>query len=133
VELDYPSYFWSAARRNNQPTTSYRAAWRLIDIELPEPTTEEIASFSFALNRQKLRRIRRREGFKNLKDDLALRSIYHQLKRRIEAHIFVVFIAYCLQVTLRARVRPLAPVLTPGTVLDNLPPPRCSMCASRRP
>jgi hypothetical protein len=125
----------------------YRAAWRLIDFQLPEPTTE-IASFSFALNRQKLRQIRRREGryllrtnlcgrepaqlwqfyiqlveieaaFKNLKDDLALRPIYHQLERRIEAHIFVAFMAYCLQVTLRARLRPLAPGLTPRAVLDK--------------
>jgi transposase len=125
----------------------YRAAWRLIDFQLPEPTTE-IASFSFALNRQKLRQIRRREGryllrtnlcgrepaqlwqfyiqlveieaaFKNLKDDLALRPIYHQLERRIEAHIFVAFMAYCLQVTLRARLRPLTPGLTPRAVLDK--------------
>jgi hypothetical protein len=40
----------------------YRAAWRLIDLQLPEPTTEGISSFSFALNRQKLRQVRRREG-----------------------------------------------------------------------
>ena len=40
----------------------YRAAWRLIDIQLPEPATEGIASFSFALNRQKLRIVHRREG-----------------------------------------------------------------------
>jgi transposase len=126
----------------------YRAAWRLIDIQLPEPTTEGIASFSFALNRQKLRLVRRREGryllrtnlsgrdpaqlwefyiqlveieaaFKNLKDDLALRPVFHQLEHRIEAHIFVAFIAYCLHVTLRARLRPLAPGLTPRAVLDK--------------
>ena len=40
----------------------YRAAWRLMDIQFPKPTTKGIASFSFALNRQKLRIIRRREG-----------------------------------------------------------------------
>ena len=126
----------------------YRAAWRLMDIQFPKPTTIGIASFSFALNRQKLRIIRRREGryllrtnllgrdpaqlwqfyiqlveieaaFKNLKDDLALRPIFHQLERRIEAHIFVAFLAYCLQVTLRARLRPLAPGLTPRAVLDK--------------
>src|ERR1700680_101169 len=127
---------------------SYRTAWRLMHIQLPEPTTEGIASFSFALNRQKLRIARRREGryllrtnlcgrdpaqlwefyillveieaaFKNLKDDLALRPIFHQLEHRIEAHIFVAFIAYCLHVTLRARLRPLAPGLTPRAVLDK--------------
>jgi transposase len=134
--------------RLGEAKARYRAAWRLIEFQLPEPTTEEIASFSFALNRQKLRQIRRREGryllrtnlcgrepaqlwhfyiqlveieaaFKNLKDDLALRPIYHQLEARIEAHIFVAFLAYCLQVTLRARVRPLAPGLTPRAVLDK--------------
>ena len=126
----------------------YRAAWRLMDIQFPKPTTKGLASFSFALNRQKLRIVRRREGryllrtnllgrdpaqlwqfyillveieaaFKNLKDDLALRPIFHQLERRIEAHIFVAFMAYCLHVTLRARLRPLAPGLTPRAVLDK--------------
>jgi len=126
----------------------YRAAWRLMNIQFPKPTTKGIASFSFALNRQKLRIVRRREGryllrtnllgrdpaqlwqfyillveieaaFKNLKDDLALRPIFHQLERRIEAHIFVAFMAYCLHVTLRARLRPLAPGLTPRAVLDK--------------
>jgi transposase len=42
-------------------------------------------------------------AFKNLEDDLALRPIFHQLEQRIEGHIFVAFIAYCLHVTLRAR------------------------------
>jgi transposase len=126
----------------------HRAAWRLIDIHLPKPTTEGISSFSFALNRQKLRQARRREGryllrtnlsgrdpaqlwqfylqlveieaaFKNLKDDLALRPIFHQLEHRIEAHIFVAFMSYCLHVTLRARLRPLAPGLSPRAVLDK--------------
>ena len=126
----------------------YPAAWRLIDIQLPEPTKEGNSTFGFALNRQKLRQARRREGryllrtnlcgrepaelwefyiqlveieaaFKNLKDDLALRPIFHQLEHRIEAHIFVAFIAYCLHVTLRARLRPLAPGLTPRAVLDK--------------
>jgi hypothetical protein len=126
----------------------YPAAWRLIDIQLPKLTKEGNSTFGFALNRQKLRQARRREGryllrtnlcgrepaelwefyiqlveieaaFKNLKDDLALRPIFHQLEHRIEAHIFVAFIAYCLHVTLRARLRPLAPGLTPRAVLDK--------------
>jgi hypothetical protein len=62
---------------------------------------------------------RNRGGLKNLKDDLALRPIFHQLEHRIEAHIFVAFMAYCLQVSLRARLRPLAPGLTPRAVLDK--------------
>jgi hypothetical protein len=52
-------------------------------------------------------------------DDLALRPIFHQLEHRIEAHIFVAFMAYCLHVTLRARLRPLALGLTPRAVLDK--------------
>jgi transposase len=122
-----------------------RAAWRLIDIEV----APKAATFSFALNRDKLRKARRREGryllrtnlcdedpaklwrfyiqlveveaaFKNLKDDLQLRPIYHQLEHRVEAHIFVAFLAYCLHVTLRAQLKPLAPGLTPRAVLDKL-------------
>jgi transposase len=121
------------------------AAWRLIDLKLPARG----AQFSFELNRQKLREVRRREGryllrtnlsgkdpahlwqfyiqlveieaaFKNLKDDLGLRPIYHQLEQRIEAHVFVAFMAYCLHVTLRARLKPLAGGLTPRAVLDKL-------------
>ena len=127
----------------------YPSAWRLIDIILPEAKTLSAnVTFSFRLNRQKLREVRRREGryllrtnlsgkepaqlwqfyiqlveieaaFKNLKDDLQLRPIYHQLQHRIEAHIFVAFIAYCLHVTLRARLRPVAGGLTPRAVLDK--------------
>jgi transposase len=121
-----------------------RAAWRLIDVEV----APEAATFTFTLNRDKLRQVRRREGryllrtnlcgkepaqlwqfyiqlteieaaFKNLKDDLQLRPIYHHLENRIEAHIFVAFLAYCLHVTLRARLKPLAPGLTPRAVLDK--------------
>jgi len=127
----------------------YRAAWRLIDIVLPEAKKRgSKVTFSFRLNRQKLRALRRREGryllrtnlsgrepaqlwqfyiqlveieaaFKNLKDDLQLRPIYHQLQSRIEAHIFIAFMAYCLHVTLKARLRPVAAGLTPRAVLDK--------------
>ena len=45
---------------------------------------------------------------------------YHQLEHRVEAHIFVAFLAYCLHVTLRAKLKPLAPGLTPRAVLDKL-------------
>lgn len=59
------------------------------------------------------------EAFKNLKGDLGLRPLYHQLEHRIEAHIFIAFVAYCLQVTLRRRLRDLAPGLTPRAVLEK--------------
>jgi hypothetical protein len=58
-------------------------------------------------------------AFKTMKDDLHLRPIYHQLEQRIEAHIFVAFLAYCLHVTLHARLKPLAPGLSPRAVLDK--------------
>jgi transposase len=121
-----------------------RAAWRLVDVAV----APEGATFSFTLDRTKLRQVRRREGryllrtnltgknpaelwqfyiqlveveaaFKTMKDDLQLRPIYHQLEHRIEAHIFVAFLAYCLHVTLRARLKPLAPGLTARAVLDK--------------
>ena len=121
------------------------AAWRLLDIKIADTGT----AFTFALNRSKLRQARRREGryllrtnltgrdggdlwqfyiqlteveaaFKNLKDDLQLRPIFHQLEHRIEAHIFVAFMAYCLQITLRAHLKPLAPGLSSRAVLDKL-------------
>ena len=132
-----------------QAKGQYRAAWRLIDIAVPESKTRSVnVSFSFRLNRQKLREVRRREGryllrtnlsgkepaqlwqfyiqlveieaaFKNLKDDLELRPIYHQLQQRIESHIFIAFMAYCLHVTLRARLRPVAGGLTSRALLDK--------------
>ena len=57
------------------------------------------------------------EAFKTLKGDLAIRPIFHQCERRIEAHIFVAFLAYCLQVTLTRRLNGLAPGLTARSAL----------------
>ena len=58
-------------------------------------------------------------AFKNLKDDLAMRPIHHQLEHRIDAHIFICFLAYRLHVTLRRRLRDLAPGLTSRAVLEK--------------
>jgi hypothetical protein len=117
--------------------------------ESAAPDTPVQPLFSFRLNRKKLREVRQREGryllrtnlcghnpaelwqfylqlteveaaFKNLKDDLQLRPLYHQLEHRIEAHIFVAFMAYCLHISLRARLKPLAPGLSSRAVLDKL-------------
>ena len=103
--------------------------------------------FSFRLRRDRLRRVRRREdryllrsnmtaedpatlwhlymqlieieqAFKELKHDLAIRPIFHQRGERIEAHIFVSFIAYCLLVTLKNLARPRASGLTPRAVIE---------------
>ena len=59
-------------------------------------------------------------AFKTLKSELGLRPIYHQLEQRVEAHIFVAFLAYCLLVTLKNRLHALAPGLTPKAVLEKL-------------
>lgn len=124
-------------------------AYGLVEIQLPDagqPVTPE--TFHFHLRKKKLRQTRCREGcyllrsnltdsdpaalwrhyiqlteieqaFKELKGDLGIRPIYHQLDHRIEAHIFVAFIAYCLQVTLKFRARRLAPGLTPRAILEK--------------
>jgi transposase len=59
------------------------------------------------------------QAFKELKGDLAIRPIHHQLERRIKSHIFVSFLAYCLQVTLKARLKQSAAGLTPRAVLEK--------------
>ena len=124
-------------------------AYTLVDIDWPATETEFARDgFRYTLNKTKLRRQRRREGHyllrsnltttdpaklwqqyvqlteveqavKELKSDLAIRPIYHHRDDRIEAHIFVAVIAYCLQVTLKQPLRPLAPGLTPRAVLEK--------------
>ena len=44
---------------------------------------------------------------------LGRRPIFHQLEGRVEAHIFIAFLAYCLHVTLARRLGAFAPGLTP--------------------
>ena len=68
-----------------------------------------------------LRCTRRKKDGKehHLKGDLALRPIHHQKEERIEAHIFVAFMAFAMHVTLRRRLRDLAPGLTPRSVLEK--------------
>jgi transposase len=120
------------------------SVWRLVNIELPERDEP----LQFSLCRDRLRQMRRREGryllrtnlvgrdpaemwkfytqlvqveeaFKTLKGELAIRPIHHQKERRIEAHIFVAFVAYALHATLRRRLRDLAPGLTLRSVLEK--------------
>ena len=59
-------------------------------------------------------------AFRCLKSDLAIRPVYHQLEHRVEAHIFVAFLGYCLMVTLKNMLHPHAPGLTPRVVLEKL-------------
>jgi len=125
------------------------AAWRLVAIRTPQAGEDiNEQTFAFRLRKDKLRKVRRHEGryllrtnlseedparlwqhyiqltqveeaFKNLKGDLAIRPIYHQLESRIEAHIFVSFLAYCAHVSLREKLRRRAPGLTPRCVLEK--------------
>ena len=59
-------------------------------------------------------------AFKSLKSDLGLRPIYHQLEHRVEAHILIAFLAYCLTATLKHRLQVHAPGLSPRAVLEKL-------------
>lgn len=127
------------AARSKSPS-----GWRLVNvtIEKDRPT------FSVSLNRAKLRKVRQREGryllrtnlsaddpatlwryyiqlvaveqaFKTLKGDLAIRPVFHQREQRIEAHIFIAFMAYCLFITLARRLNALAPGLTARSALEK--------------
>lgn len=58
--------------------------------------------------------------FRSLKSELGIRPIYHQLEHRVDAHILIAFLAYCLQVTLKNRLMIHAPGLTPAAVLEKL-------------
>lgn len=60
------------------------------------------------------------EAFKTLKGDLGLRPVHHQLEHRVEAHVLVAFLGYCLAVTLRHKLARHAPGLTPREVLGTL-------------
>jgi transposase len=124
-------------------------AWELVGIQLPEAHQAVTpATFTFHLNRETLRCVRRGEGtyllrtnlttghpeelwkqyivlteieqaFKELKNDLDIRPVYHQKDERIEAHLFVSFIAYCLHVNLKQRAKTKAPGLTPRAILEK--------------
>ena len=120
------------------------AAWRLVVVELER----DGAGFTYRIDRDKLRRVRRREGryllrttlsesdpvklwtyylqlvqveaaFRTLKGDLAIRPIHHQREARIEAHVFIAFLAYCLHVTLGRQLNALAPGLSARSALEK--------------
>ena len=127
-------------------------AFGFVTIRVPKADEEVTRqTFTFATNKKKLRQAEQRDGhyllrsnltgedpgvlweryiqltqieaaFKTMKSDLGLRPIYHQLGHRVEAHILVAFLAYCLLVTLKNRLQALAPGLTPRAVLETLAP-----------
>ncbi len=121
-----------------------RQAGQLVAVSVADDGT-----LTYSLQREKLRQVRQREGryllrtnleatdpeliwrcymqlshveeaFRTLKGDLGLRPIYHQKATRIEAHLFVAFLAYCLAITLRQQLRALAPGLMPRVVWEKL-------------
>jgi transposase len=121
----------------------------LVDIRWPqEGESVDNKTFTFRLDRTRYRQWHRREGryllrtnltasdpkviweyylqlvtveeaFRNIKGDLMIRPIHHQLERRILAHIFVAYLAYCLHVTLQGKLRQVAAGLTPRSVLEK--------------
>ncbi len=125
-------------------------AFGFVRIRLPQEGEEATRqTFTFALDKEKLKKAELRDGhyllrsnlvgedpsvlweryiqltqieaaFKTLKSELGLRPIYHQLEKRVEAHLFVAFLAYALSVTLKQRLQVLAPGLTPRAVLEKL-------------
>lgn len=125
-------------------------AFGFVEIELPlaqQAVTRE--TFRFRVNRAKLREAEQRDGhyllrtnltdedpavlwaryvqltqieavFRSLKSELGIRPVYHRLERRVDAHIMVAFLAYCLQVTLKNRLQIHAPGLTPAAVMEKM-------------
>jgi len=124
---------------------------RHVRIDLPRQPPDENAAvtFSYRLDRAKLREARRREGryllrsnlvqsdpgelwefymrlgeveqaFRTLKGDLGLRPVFHSRESRIESHVLVAFIAYSLSATLRVLLSRSAPGLTPRAVIEKL-------------
>jgi transposase len=125
-------------------------AFGFVKIRLPLATEQVTRqSFQFQVDKSKLRAAQQRDGhyllrsnltaedpavlwtryvqltqieavFRSLKSELGIRPVYHRLERRVDAHILVAFLAYCLQVTLKNRLQIHAPGLTPTAVLDKL-------------
>jgi transposase len=125
-------------------------AFGFVTIALPAATEKVTrTSFHFRVDKIKLRQAEQRDGhyllrsnltaedpavlwtryiqltnieaaFRSLKSDLGLRPIHHRLERRVEAHIFVAFLAYCLQVTLKNSLRNQAPGLSSQAVMEKL-------------
>lgn len=59
-------------------------------------------------------------AFRALKSELAIRPIWHRVERRVEAHIMVAFLGYCLWVSLKQKLRRQAPSLTSWQCLSLL-------------
>jgi hypothetical protein len=58
--------------------------------------------------------------FRTFKSELSLRPIFHRLQRRVEAHILIAFLGYCLWICLKQKLRAAAGSLTPAQVIHSL-------------
>ena len=59
-------------------------------------------------------------AFRALKSELAIRPIWHHIQRRVEAHILVAFLGYCLWVCLKQKLKVVAESITPARALESL-------------
>lgn len=113
---------------------AWREAWSGLQVRVPLPVDDETQSLAHARRYvEDVFAMREPNGFgtlcaevnaclpafKNLKGDLALRPIYHQHESRIEAHIFIAFLAYCLHVTLGRQLHAHAPALTARSAIEQ--------------
>jgi hypothetical protein len=60
------------------------------------------------------------EAFRVLKSELHLRPIWHRIDRRVEAHVMVAFLGYCLWVCLKQKLSRVACSITPARALESL-------------
>lgn len=122
-------------------------AWRWLQWELPE--TAAGLQFTWDWEREKFQKRARAEGayllrahwterdpaklwqtyvqlteaeaaFRTLKSAVKVRPIWHWTERRVEAHVLVAFLGYCLGVGLKKKAERSAPSLTPWQILDQL-------------
>ena len=130
--------------------TAAGRAFHFVQLQVPnkdQPVTRE--TFQFRVDKEKLQEAEWRDGhyllrsnltagdpsmlwtryvqltqieavFRSLKSELGIRPIHHQLEHRVDAHILIAFLAYCLQITLKQRLLLHAPGLTPTAVLEKL-------------
>jgi transposase len=59
-------------------------------------------------------------AFRTIKSEVKVRPIWHWTQKRVEAHIMVAFLGYCLWVCLKKNCECFAPSLTPWALLDQL-------------
>ena len=122
-------------------------AWRWLRMELAE--TPESRALSWDWDREKFKQAARAEGayllrahwtekdpaklwatymqlteaesaFRTLKSEIKVRPIWHWKAGRVEAHVMVAFLGYCLWVCLKKRAERVAASLTPWQILDQL-------------